>query len=314
MKKVYYLLLTLLAGFVLGSCNQDPLGEESIITVDMMDKTPFDDWLEVNYALPYNIRFKYRYEEILADYNYYTVPADYEASIKIAHLLKYVCIDAYDEVAGIDITRKHFPKQIVCTGEWLYRNNGTIVLGTAEGGRQINLMGLNHLEDNISNAASLNQYYMKTIHHEFTHILNQNIEYTTTIQYITGNQYVGGTWNEDPYGNEDYYLAHGFISDSAQQEHTEDFAEMMALYVTNSPEQWEEWMTKASEYTATYNEEHGTNLEDGAVLIQSKLDIVKEYMQISWHIDLDALRKTIQRRQQDVFNGTIDLLDLTVNQ
>ena len=312
MKKIYLLFFIILAGLSFVACNYDPISDESIITVDIMDKTPFDDWLEVNYVLPYNIRFKYRYEEILADFNYYTVPADYEASIKIAHLLKYVCIDAYDEVAGINFTRQHFPKQIVCTGEWLYRNNGTIVLGTAEGGRQIDLMGLNHLEDFITSAENLNHYYMKTIHHEFTHILNQNVEYSTSFQFITGTEYVGGVWNNAPYGNEEYYLAHGFISDYAQQEHTEDFAEMMALYVTNSAEQWAEWMEKATEYTAAYNEEHGTTLEDGVVLIQSKLDVVKEYMHDSWNIDLDDLRNTIQRRQKDVFNGEVDLTDITV--
>ena len=153
---------------------------------------------------------------------------------------------------------------------------------------------------------------MKTIHHEFTHILNQNVEYSTSFQFITGTEYVGGVWNNAPYGNEEYYLAHGFISDYAQQEHTEDFAEMMALYVTNSAEQWAEWMEKATEYTAAYNEEHGTTLEDGAVLIQSKLDVVKEYMHDSWNIDLDDLRNTIQRRQKDVFNGEVDLTDITV--
>ena len=79
--------------------------------------------------------------------------------------------------------------------------------------------------------ASLNHYYLKTIHHEFTHIMNQTKEMPTAYQFITGNSYVADKWSESPYNAG--YLKRGFISSYAQMEHGEDFAEMLSLYVVS---------------------------------------------------------------------------------
>lgn len=316
MKKIYTLITvvaTVAAALCLVSCNEDSIKCESVITADQQEYTDFDYWLDANYVAPYNIKFKYRYEEILANYSYYTVPAEYQLAVEMAHIVKHVCLEAYDEVAGVDFTRKNFPKQIVCTGEWLYQNNGTIILGSAEGGRQINLEGLNYLAQYKKSASELNHYYLKTIHHEFTHILNQNIAYATSFQFITGTEYVGGVWNESPYSSPSYYLAHGFISDYAQQEAGEDYAEMLSLYVTNTEAQWQRWLTQATQYTIAYNNDNGTSLADGAQLITAKLDEVRAYMSQSWGIDIDELRAAIQRRQQEIFDGKVDLDDLSVD-
>ncbi|MBP5651597.1 MAG: hypothetical protein J6X00_02905, partial [Clostridia bacterium] len=80
--------------------------------------------MEVNFRNPYNIDFKYRYEEIESDLNYYTVPAEFWQSVKMAHLVKYLCIETYNEVAGIEFTRAHFPKMFFLDGTWHFRNNG----------------------------------------------------------------------------------------------------------------------------------------------------------------------------------------------
>lgn len=214
----------------------------------------------------------------------------------MAHLVKYLCLESYDEVAGIDFTRNYFPKMIFTIGEWEYRNNGNIILGTAESGKKILLTGVNYLDTYKSSPAALNHYYFKTIHHEFTHILNQTKEYSAEFKLITGNSYVADSWSEEPFNVG--YLERGFISDYAQHSDTEDFAEMMSLYVTNSKEQWDEWMAEAG--------------ENGAPLLQAKLDIVKSYMKDSWGIDMDKLRDTILRRQADLAAGKVDLTDISV--
>ena len=54
--------------------------------------------------------------------------------------------------------------------------DGTMVLGTAEGGLVITLYMVNRLTDaTLRDYATLNEYYFHTMHHEFTHILNQKI-------------------------------------------------------------------------------------------------------------------------------------------
>lgn len=295
-KYLLYALLAVSTGTALVSCSEDDLNAESVITIDKKQANDFDKWLTANFVNPYNLEFKYRYEYKETDADYYTIPAELNQAIEMAHLVKYLCLESYDEVAGIDFTRNYFPKMIFTIGEWEYRNNGTIILGTAESGKKILLTGVNYLDTYKSSPAALNHYYFKTIHHEFTHILNQTKEYSAEFKLITGNSYVADSWSEEPFDMG--YLERGFISSYAQHSDTEDFAEMMSLYVTNSKEQWDEWMAEAG--------------ENGAPLLQAKLDIVKSYMKDSWGIDMDKLRDTILRRQADLAAGKVDLTDISV--
>ena len=68
----YTLALALCAGTLAG-CGDDKLSAESVITTDKRTPTPLDKWLDRYYVSTYNINFKYRYEDIEADMNYYTV-------------------------------------------------------------------------------------------------------------------------------------------------------------------------------------------------------------------------------------------------
>lgn len=313
-KNILYILPLMLMALVLTSCDKDEIKSESVITADSYKMNQFDKWLEVNYVNPYNIDFKYRYEEIESDYNYYTVPAQMENSIIMAHLVKYLCIETYNEVAGIEFTRANFPKMFYLIGEWEYRNNGSYILGTAEGGRKILLAGINYLDyvlggqwgeqENV--AENLNHYYIKTIHHEFTHILNQTRDYPTSFRQVTPSSYVKDSQFEEPYVSA--YLKRGFISAYAQTEPREDFAEMVSEYVTHSAEWWQAQL-KAAETTWDGNPDQ---TETGRELIEQKLDIVRAYMFDTWHIDLDQLRDCILRRQDNITAGLIDLTDLTV--
>ena len=181
------------------SCSSDdPDESKSVIVTPNEEQTEFDKWLEVNFVIPYNIDFRYRYKETESDYDYYTVPARYEDAVKMAHLVKYLCVEAYDEVAGTDFTRRYFPKMFFLIGEFEYRNNGTMILGTAEGGRKILLSGLNHLDELFARGPEyLNIYYLETIHHEFTHIMNQTLFIPADFQLVSGKDYLGDMWSED---------------------------------------------------------------------------------------------------------------------
>ena len=296
-KYIAYFSAIVLSAMFISACQEDLLSQESVITVETVPQNDFDKWLDANFVDPYNIDFKYRYEMNESDLNYYTVPAAYDEAIIMAHLVKYLCIDTYDEVAGIDFTRNYFPKMFFLIGEWEYRNNGTFILGTAEGGKKILLSGINYLNDVLDMGAdALNHYYIKTIHHEFTHILNQTKDFSTEFGQITGSGYVADSWSEAPYNTE--YLKNGFISSYAQHSDTEDFAEMLSIYVTNPQSYWDEQLKTAGNTSAE--------------LITSKLDLVRDYMKTAWSIDIDELSSTILRRQNDVIKGKIDLEDLTI--
>ena len=299
-KTLTYILVTVAALSACVSCSEDELDPVSVITVDQYTKNDFDKWLEANYVSPYNIEFKYRYESIESDLNYYTVPADYDCSVMLAHLVKYLCIDTYDEVGGVDFTRQYFPKEFFLIGDWQYKNNGTYILGTAESGKKILLAGVNYLKTYLNSASGLNSHYIKTIHHEFTHILNQTRDYPAGFREVTGTTYVADSWSSSPYNKD--YLLRGYISAYSQHSSGEDFAEMLSIYVINSPEWWDAQLEAAAE-----------NGSDGAELLKTKLDYVRSYMMDTFKIDIDLLRATILRRQKEVTSGKVDLTDLNLN-
>ena len=200
--KKYILPLMILASVAFTSCEQDMMSEQSVIKDSTVEMNDFDYWLEANFLKPYNIEFKYRFTMDESDKGYWTVPADIDASIVYAHLVKYLCVDTYDEIAGINFTRAYFPKMFFLIGTWEFKNNGSYILGTAEGGKKIMLSGVNELplwfeayeEGRITKEAlaeGLSSQYIKTIHHEFTHILNQTKSYPETFGNITPSTYVG---------------------------------------------------------------------------------------------------------------------------
>lgn len=304
-KYLIYSMALMLSIPLFHSCSEEKLSDTSVITVDKGDETVFDKWLKQNYVKTYNIDFKYRYEDIQSDDKYYTVPAEYKQAVKMAHIVKYVCLEAFDEAAGINFTRANFPKMIYLIGDWEYNNNGTFILGTAEGGKKILLAGTNFIDSYITSEERLNEFYLKTIFHEFQHILNQTQDYSADFQQITGKGYVAGSWSDPPYDGKgddaNYPLHHGFISSYAQHSHQEDFAEMFSIYVTNTQAQWDSWLAVADE--GNYN---------ASQYIKAKLDVVRSYMREAWGIDIDELREIILRREADIVGNKIDLENLDI--
>ena len=315
-KNLLYIIPLALLTLMMAACSSDDIDSESVITADSYEQNEFDKWLEENFRNPYNIDFKYRYEEIETDLTYYTVPAEYWQAVKMAHLVKYLCVETYNEVAGIEFTRSYFPKMFFLDGTWHFRNNGSYELGTAEGGKKICLMGINYLngvldgtyDSRFEMADGLNFYYIKTIHHEFTHILNQTTDYPTSFRQVTPSSYVSDSQFSEPFVST--YLERGFITAYAQTNSDEDFAEMISEYVTHDADWWEEQMEAADDiYEGDPNQ-----AQTGRVLIEQKLDIARAYMHNTWGIDIDKLRDTILRRQGNVTSGKIDLTDLTINE
>ena len=313
MKKYIYSIMMVLGLLSLSSCLSDRIESESVIKDTTVEQNDFDRWLEVNFLKPYNIEFMYRYALNESDKGFYTVPAGYEPSIIYAHLVKYLCIDTYDEIAGVTFTRSYFPKMFFLIGTWEYRNNGSIVLGTAEAGKKIMLAGVNDLPfvfeyyEGAELDGYLNQYYIKTIHHEFTHILNQTKAFSDAFKLITPATYVADAC----FDTDDYWRGRGYISAYAQSEPREDFAELLSEYVTHNAAWWDKQMQDA--HTETTNvRESDPSAEFGDVLIQSKIDIVRDYMQTSWGIDIDELRAIINRRMGDVVAGKVDLNTVTI--
>ena len=288
-KNIYAILLAFVASFALMSCSDDDPSSESIFPTTSPKRDAFDKWLLENYTFPYNVEMKYKMEDIESDMKYHLVPADSAKTAKLSIIMKYLWFDAYNEVIGPDFIKENMPRTIHFIGSPAYNSEGTMVLGTAEGGLKITLYMVNSLDDKtLKDYDTMNKYYFHTLHHEFTHILNQKIPYDQSFKLITESGYVSGDW----YTISDK-TAHqaGFVTPYAMVEPLEDFAEMLSSYVTMSQSEWNAILTDA-----------GTT---GAASISAKLDIVRNYMQESWNVDIDQLRAAVLRRA-----NTLDAVDL----
>lgn len=287
MKKIRLIWMFSLA-LLTFSCSEDALDTKSIFGTEPPKRNEFDTWILKNYVNPYNIDFKYRYDDKETDNVYNLAPADYNKSIALAKLVKFLWIDSYEELLGKDFIRTYCPKAIQLIGSVAYNTQGSVVLGTAEGGLKITLYNVNTLDPDNVDLESLNYWYFKTMHHEFAHILHQTKNYTTDFNLISTN-YQSSSWVNV---SDDEALKMGFISNYASSESQEDFVELISIYVTHDEAFWQSQLTKA-----------GT---EGSALILQKFAIVKDYLLTSWGIDINLLRDIVQRR-----SGEIKDLDLT---
>ncbi|MBQ1773997.1 MAG: putative zinc-binding metallopeptidase [Prevotella sp.] len=277
----------------LSSCSENALDDTTVVKDSTRPKTAFDQWLHRHYVETYNISLKYRLEDMETDFTYTLAPADLQNSVRLAHIVLHTWLQAYDEVAGIDFTRQLAPKVFQFVGSPAFETDNRFMMGQAEGGMKITLFDVNELKLTRS---FLNNSYFQSIHHEFTHILTQTKDYDTDFQKISEGRYEPASWYASG-KTESYALERGFISTYAMKEYNEDFAETLAFYLVYTPEEWQQKMTTA-----------GT---DGSAIIAQKLQMIRSYMQTTWNIDIDVLRTVIQRRMDEIVNGTIDLDNLT---
>ena len=169
-KYIIYTLIVTIAVF-LGSCNKDDIDTKRSIfdPTEVYEPNEFDKWLLDNYVYTYNIQVKYRLDDNETDVEYHLVPAKYDNAITLAKIVKFVWMEAYDEIWGIDMTRTYVPKLLQFIGNVAYTESG-MILGQAEGGMKVTLFRVNEIDKNNLSVAQLNEYYFKTMHHEFTHI------------------------------------------------------------------------------------------------------------------------------------------------
>jgi substrate import-associated zinc metallohydrolase lipoprotein len=274
------------------SCDKDEISSKSIFDNQGAPQNAFDEWLLMNYTYPYNIDFKYKLEDIESNISYQLSPARVENSVALAKLIKYLWLEVYEQQeGGITFIRTTVPRIILLVGSPALRPNNSEVLGTAEGGMKIVLYKVNELDFTALDLDFLNEYFFKTIHHEFGHILHQTKNYPANFLQISPTDYIGDAcFDRDETLAKAYGL--GFVSRYARNVVDDDFVETLAVYVTSTAAQWNAILTAA-----------GTA---GRAKIEQKYGIVKDYLTSAWNIDIVALRDAVQER-----SALIGKLDLT---
>ncbi len=226
-------------GLALASCSEEELGP-TIFPTDPEPVDPngytykFDKWVEENFLTPYNLEFKYRMEDIESSMDYNLVPATFDNARDLCLLTKYLWFDAYAEETGSKtFLQTYGPRILHLIGSPAYNPTaGTEILGLAEGGLKVTLFKVNEMD--LGNVNMLNEYYFRTMHHEFGHILHQTKSYPTDFNLLSTGRYDSGSWQSKPIG---LMASQGFITPYASSETREDFAETIANYLTRTKEQ-----------------------------------------------------------------------------
>jgi substrate import-associated zinc metallohydrolase lipoprotein len=322
MKHTYIFLFGLLA-LLVSACSNDDLDKESIFTeTTQTESTPLDQWVKTNFTDPYNIRFLYRYNDKETNNYYNVIPADYDKSVALAILLKHVWIDTYTELVGQDFMKTYSPRVYQLIGSAEYNSStGSIVLGTAEGGIKVTLFRVNDIDvdhpvidsdspypNTEAVPIDLNYWFFHTMHHEFCHILTQKKDYSTDFRTISTANYQRASWINVK--DKDAGVK-GFVTGYASMEYNEDFAETYATYITHTEDAWNKLLENAVQVKLDENEDtiftydkNGNKFPvydySGYDAIVKKLNIVKDYFQKQWGIDIDKLRTIVLRRSQEV--------------
>ena len=247
MKKLIIYSIVALLSFNVASCSDDDLGATIFDTTEYpLDRTvftfPLDTFLKVNFQEPYNLRYLYKLQDIGSDMDYNLIPCSYEQSVNLAVLNKDLWYDVYKKIVGEQFLKKYSPRVIHLIGSPAYNpTSGTITLGTAEGGLKITLYNAENLTPD--NLEMTNEYFFKTMHHEFGHILNQNENRPTEFDLISNTFYNTAGWQDTP---DSVALGQGFVSKYASSQAREDWVEVIANYIVKDTVTWENMLNGAT--------------------------------------------------------------------
>lgn len=212
---------------------------------DYLDKSlytfPLDTFVKKEFLEPYNVKYTYKFDDKGSDKNKNLTPAAYDKSLDLAVLTKYLWYDVYKELAGTEFIKKYSPRIINITGSKNYNAaSGTETLGDASSGVKINLYNVNNLD--VSNIDLMNEYFFKTMHHEFSHILDQRILRPTAFNTISSSGYDASGWSD---AADSLKAGAGFVTPYASSAVSEDWAESFANYVTMDSLSWKQKLESA---------------------------------------------------------------------
>lgn len=248
-KSIIFIFLSILIGSSLfTACSDDELGPTIFdATVRPLDRTqysfPLDSFVEANYRQPYNLRYIYRMEDISADMDYNLIPCTYQKSKEVAVLAKYLWFDIYAKLQTPEFLKMYAPRILHIIGSPAYNpSSGTMTLGEASGGKKITFYRGNSID--VNNIDSLNELFFKTMHHEFSHILQQTKVTPTEFNTLSSGQYDSFAWQDR---NDSLVLSLGFVTPYGSSQATEDWVEVIANYIVKDSITWNGMLN-----TATY--------------------------------------------------------------
>lgn len=241
-------------------------------------RTALDQWLLDSLTTPYNIAVKYRWDPWELNLDVTLTPPDESKIIPAMSALKRVWIEPFNAETGSDeFIKKYSPKQFKLVGSVQYNVNGTVLLGQAEGGNNIAFFDVNQNFDRNSVTSIMRM--IQTSHHEFAHILNQNVIYPPEFKGLSSRAGLTGytaTWFNV---STEEALENGYITPYSMASSDEDFVEMVANMLMQGRDRFDEIVASVN--------------ETAQQVLRSKEQFVVNYFKEVWNIDFYSLQSRI---------------------
>jgi len=285
MKKIF--LYALILGTGLMSCKKEKALNVDLnkSNLDSYKDNDTDKWLKANFLDVYNMEVMYRFDRFQIDLDKDAVPVIESKVRPMMEAFRSVYITPYLNIAGKNFFMPIVPKEVALFGSAQYRTEDhTRLLGTADAGRQINLFEVNNFDPN-NFGDFLEKFH--TIHHEFTHILNQNIPVPPGYEEVSNN-YVGAQWIQR---TEEEAQSLGFITPYARMNKNEDFAEMTATLLVEGQDYFDVYVNSAN--------------ADGNAKLRAKERIIVDYFKASFGMDFRALQAEVKKAIAGLTTGSL---------
>jgi substrate import-associated zinc metallohydrolase lipoprotein len=250
---------------------------------------PIDKWISDTLIAPYNISVKYKWDqfEISNFLDKTLVPPKEEQVIPVMSAIKKAWINSYVAEAGLPFFKKISPKFLILVGSPIFIR-GAIVEGFAEGGRKVVLSNINNFRIKgmqgytiADTGVVLRTFHV--IHHEYAHILDQNIQVPVDFSASSASSYTSDWLNI----SDEEALNDGFITPYSQSDKGEDWAEMVSIMLVQG-KPWFDNLVNSINYTGTTP--NGTTADRARARLRQKEAIVVSYFKQAWNINFYSLQ------------------------
>jgi substrate import-associated zinc metallohydrolase lipoprotein len=284
MKKYISITIVFMTLLFTISCsdNENSIGESQIDTSSPI-LSNLDLWLRSAFATPYNIEIQYKWDINQTDIDRFLHPP-LESNVEpMANALIKTWIEPFSALGGPDFIKIFAPRQFTFVGSANFQPNITSrVLGTAEAGVKITIFELDLLDFTDINSV---QQPLKTVHHEYAHILSYTIPVDPTYGLINPSDYTAQPFNRTLEEAQEL----GFITAYAGNDAEEDFVEMVSEMLTNSK----------TEYDAIID---GISSPEARAILRLKESIVVEYYRTNFDINIYELQTLTYAAMQELVN------------
>jgi substrate import-associated zinc metallohydrolase lipoprotein len=187
--------------------------------------------------------------------------------------------------------KKYVPKFFALAGSASWNTDGTITLGTAEGGRKVVLYVINDFRTKgttgykPSDSFNIKQMF-HTIEHEFGHILHQTVLYPQGFKSISVGFYTSN-WNNvsDADARKD-----GFVTAYAESAPDEDFVEMISMMLIEGKAGFDAIVNSIPAGTSVNN----ITQAQAITRLRQKEAFVVSYFKDTWGINFYSLQTRVR--------------------